>query len=202
MAASPLRRMMIVMCTAFVLALARTSAAASITLQWDPSSGSVAGYKVYVATAPCSYTQTFTVTSGTSFTYTSAIPGVLYYFAVSAYNAAGESTKSTPVASFSDPVLSGATPVKAAHLNELRSGINAARLARGLLPVVWAEPVVAGLTTVRASHLREMRTAIADVYSASGVAAPRFTDPSLTERVSLIKAVHVAELRTALVNCP
>ncbi len=63
--------------------------AQNVTLAWDPSPDStVVGYTVHVGVNPGSYAQTFDVGGGTtSFTFTQAVPGQYYYFAVSAYTA-------------------------------------------------------------------------------------------------------------------
>jgi hypothetical protein len=66
----------------------------------DPS---VTGYIVYVGTQPGTYTQNVNVGSATSYTLSTAVPGQLYCFAVSAY-AAGplEGPKSAEVCGYSD----------------------------------------------------------------------------------------------------
>jgi hypothetical protein len=48
----------------------------------------LAGYKVYYGTAPGSYSKSFTVTPGTTYTITGLAPGT-YYIAVTAYNTTG-----------------------------------------------------------------------------------------------------------------
>src|SRR5262245_9498341 len=70
------------------LAASRLAAADTITVMWDASSDpQVAGYIVYVGTQPGTYTQNFNVGTATSYTFTSAVPGQLYCFAVSAFAA-------------------------------------------------------------------------------------------------------------------
>lgn len=69
----------------------------SATLAWKAVAGTVSGYKVYVWDAPRSYTRTITVGTGTSTIVNSLPVGNTYYFAVTAYNSAGESTPSNTV---------------------------------------------------------------------------------------------------------
>ena len=69
----------------------------SATLAWNAVAGTVSGYKVYVWDAPRSYTRTITVGTGTSTIVNSLPVGKTYYFAVTAYNSAGESTPSNEV---------------------------------------------------------------------------------------------------------
>jgi hypothetical protein len=73
------------------------STTSSATLTWNAVTGAtVTGYKVYVGEAPRLYTRTITV-STTSSTVNSLTVGRTYYFAVTAYNSAGESTPSNEV---------------------------------------------------------------------------------------------------------
>ena len=86
------------------LAASRVAAADTITVMWDANPDpSVTGYIVYVGTQPGTYTQNVNVGSATSYTLSTAVPGQLYCFAVSAY-AAGplEGPKSSEVCGYSD----------------------------------------------------------------------------------------------------
>lgn len=70
----------------------------SATLTWDAiTSTTVSGYKVYVGDVPSQWIQTINVGTVTSYTVNSLTVGKAYYFAVSAYNSAGESPLSTVV---------------------------------------------------------------------------------------------------------
>jgi hypothetical protein len=86
------------------LAASRVAAADTISLMWDASpEPTVAGYIVYIGTQPGTYTQNVNVGPSTSYSFTTAVPGALYCFAVSAY-AAGpvEGPKSTEVCGYSN----------------------------------------------------------------------------------------------------
>lgn len=75
-----------------------TSTTSSATLKWNAiTSTAVSGYKVYVGEAPRQYSRTINVGSVTSSTVSSLTVGRTYYFAVTAYNSAGESSPSTEV---------------------------------------------------------------------------------------------------------
>jgi hypothetical protein len=77
--------------------------AQSITLAWDPSPDTdVVGYTVHVGINPGVFGQTFDVSgrTNTSFTYTQALPGQFYYFAVSAYNSQNVSSALSNVVSW------------------------------------------------------------------------------------------------------
>jgi len=76
------------------------AAGASATLAWDPVQG-VSGYRVYYGTASGSYEQLpgqgIDVGNSTIFTVAGLGSGTVYYFAVTAYHANGESGYSNEV---------------------------------------------------------------------------------------------------------
>lgn len=75
-----------------------SSTTSSATLKWNAVTGTtVSGYKVYVGEAPRQYSRTINVGTVTSSTVSSLAVGRTYYFAVTAYNSAGESMPSTEV---------------------------------------------------------------------------------------------------------
>ena len=121
-----------------------------------------------------------------------------YGFLVRVLGRAG-STFSLSMSSFTDdPLAAGVTPIRAVHIAELRTRIDAARVKVGLAGFAWTDASLStGTTGIKMRHLAELRTALADVYAAKGMTAPTFTDPVLTTATA-IKAVHIAELRAAL----
>ena len=88
---------------------ARTAAADTLTLMWDPSADTnVSGYLVYVGSQSGVYSNTYDVGNTTSFAYPNATAGQSYYFAVAAYYPGPViGTKSTEVSGTSNsaPVL-------------------------------------------------------------------------------------------------
>jgi len=55
-----------------------------------------------------------------------------------------------------------------------------------------------GTTTIKRSHLVELRAAVSAVFTARGLPAPVWTDPVITAAAPLVRAVHITELRTAV----
>jgi len=105
----------------------------------------------------------------------------------------------TPIANpFTDDALtSKLTIIRAIHINELRTRINAIRAAKGLTAFPWTDPTLTVHSTkVKAVHVTELRTALTQAYSAAGLTPPTFTDSSLLNMK--VKAIHIVELRAAV----
>jgi hypothetical protein len=98
-----------------------------------------------------------------------------------------------------DPLMVGTTPVKAAHITELRQAIAALRVRYGLDPSNWTDAsLVAGVTPVQAVHLTELRSSLKAVYTAAGRAVPTYTHATLTGGATVISAMDISELRVAV----
>jgi hypothetical protein len=104
---------------------------------------------------------------------------------------------SNPIAFSDDPLTARSTRVKAAHITELRQGIDQLRARYNLGAFGWTDAtIVPGVTTMKAVHLVELRTALSEVYAAAGRETPYFAVslvPGLT-----ISAAHIQELRAAV----
>ncbi len=101
--------------------------AGTVSLAWNASSGSVAGYRVYYGQTSGSYTSTAptapSLIGGTSYT-TPDLPAGTYYFAVKAFDSAGNSSgysnevvkaiTAAPAANFSASPVSGTAPLAVA----------------------------------------------------------------------------------------
>ena len=100
---------------------------------------------------------------------------------------------------FTDSVLvSGTTFVRAVHISELRSRVDALRAAESLEAFAWSDSTLTPeATMVKAVHVMELRTALDQVYSARKQTPPVYTDAALAGIG--VKAVHISELRTAVV---
>lgn len=98
-----------------------------------------------------------------------------------------------------DPIVAGVTPVRAIHLNELRTRIDAIRTARGLASFGWSTPSPSAGGTILAQHMVDLRTALAQAYTAAGLTSPVYADAVLSPGLP-VRAPHVMQLRSAVVG--
>ena len=92
------------------------------------------------------------------------------------------------------------SPIKALYVTELRSRIGALRTRFGLQPYNWTEPSLVAGMTIKAVHVTELREALGQAYSAANRTLAPFTDPVIVQRSTIIKGVHIRELRVAVVG--
>jgi len=119
-----------------------------------------------------------------------------YLYRVRAVNSAGSSAASASDLSttviFTDDALAAGGVVKAVHLAELRTAVDAVRAQAGLTAVGYSDAATAGVV-LKAVHITELRTDLDQAMSALGLPAGGWTDPALTGMA--IKPVHFQEIR-------
>jgi hypothetical protein len=97
-----------------------------------------------------------------------------------------------------DPIIPGTTFIKAVHITELRSRIDAIRVAKGLAPYAWSDPSLAvGWAPIRAQYIVDLRAALAQAYVAAGLSPPTYTDPVIGSGTT-VKVAHIADIRSAV----
>jgi hypothetical protein len=97
-----------------------------------------------------------------------------------------------------DPIVAGTTVIKAVHVTELRSRIDAIRAAKGLAAYAWNDPSLpGGAMLIRAQHILDLRAALTGAYVAAGLPPPLYTDPTFASGAS-VKAAHITEIRSAI----
>jgi hypothetical protein len=96
-----------------------------------------------------------------------------------------------------DPLISTATAIRAIHFYQLRGRIDALRKRFGLAPVMWTDPILTGLP-VNTSHVQQMRDALTAAFLAASVTPPVFTDDPLVARQTVIRTIHLQQLRDAV----
>jgi hypothetical protein len=97
-----------------------------------------------------------------------------------------------------EPLLGSSTVIRAVHITELRTRIDSLRRRFGLDGFTWMS--VQGGTTVAAQHITDLRNAIAQAYAAAAETPqlPDWTDPTIVPGQTVIRIVHVAEIRAAV----
>jgi glucose/arabinose dehydrogenase len=96
-----------------------------------------------------------------------------------------------------DPLVAGAT-IRAVHITQLRTRVDALRAQVALPPFAWTDTSLAPGAIVKAVHVAELRLALQQAYVADGQPAPTFSDTTLVPQTTVIKAIHIAELRDAV----
>ena len=176
---------------------ATATSSTAVALSWAASSGA-ASYEVWRSSQGGQFSLVLSPTS-TSASDTGLTANTTYLYKVRAVAAAGTSgfslTDAATTILFTDTSLAG-VPIKAVHLTELRTAINAMRIAAGLDAIYFTNPTVAsGSMTVKRVHLLELRAALNAARSALGLAALGYTNTTITARTTVISSAHVTELR-------
>lgn len=136
-------------------------------------------------------------TAGVSFTDSTAASGTAYFYRVQASNSAGTSPESaadlaTTVIFANDPLVANATKVRAVHLTQCRTAIEAVRSLAGLGGAAFTPGVGAG-TIIDDVHLTEMRVALDAARDLLGLSVGGYTDSSVAGIA--VKAAHFQEIR-------
>lgn len=165
-----------------------------VGISWNASQNATL-YEVRRKSAGGSYSIVGTL-SDTNFTDATAVGGQTYFYVVRALAGNVSSADSAPdhatTTIFTDqPLVAGTTPVKLAHLTQLRTAMNAFRAAAGLAPASFGDPAP---LVVSKAHLEALRTGLAQARQALGMSALTFTDAVPVT----IKAAHFQELRNAV----
>lgn len=132
-----------------------------------------------------------------SYSDTTVSPNTAYLYRVRAVTSSGTTGNSNAdlatTVMFADTTLAGMT-VKAMHLSELRTAVNAVRSLAGMTSQTFTDPATPG-TTIKAIHITELRTALGEALDVLGLPAIAYTDLSLTGLP--VKSVHFQQLRDA-----
>ncbi len=172
---------------------ATVSSPTSVTITWNAVAGaqtyevlrSTGGSPVQIGTSSSTRFTDSTAAANTTYRYQARVSG---------------GSSSTPVyaGTFSftdDPLVAGTTAVKATHIAQLRTDVNAMRVFGGLSATSFTNPTLTASTPIRAIHITELRSALNAARTALGMATVTFTDSSIAAGVTAIKAAHVRELR-------
>ncbi len=87
----------------FIFFVSAPSQSAQVVLQWDPSSGPVAGYRIYYGTSSRVYDSSLDVGNTTTCTLSNLQDGSSYYFAATAVGTSGEESDYSIEAVYESP---------------------------------------------------------------------------------------------------
>jgi hypothetical protein len=187
---------------AALLVPAASAQAGDVRLAWDPSpDAAVVGYIVYFGLEPGNYPYSVDVGAQTTYVISNLVVHARLYFIVRGYTAdrqlSAPSNEVSGLAGFTDhPLVPGVHQMRQVHFTEMRARLDTLRIANGLPPYEWL-PLAAG-SLIGSAHVSELRSAIYQVYQRRNLPFPSFTDPTLASRFTMIRAVHINELRAAI----
>ena len=95
-----------------------------------------------------------------------------------------------------EPIVAGSTSIKAAHLTQLRTAVNAVRASAGLGAATFTNAIAPGVV-ISAIDLAELGTSLDPARSAIGMPAIVYFYPGPFGS-GIIRAVHVQELRSGV----
>jgi hypothetical protein len=175
---------------------ATATSTSATTLSWSAVSG-VTDYEVWRSSADAPFSLLKTV-SGTSTTDTGLTGNTTYVYKVrgACGGAYGPLDAATTMLFTNDPLTAG-TAIRAIHVTELRTAIDAIRAAAGLEPASYSSAVAAG-SLIRRSDITEMRTALDFARSVLGLTALSYTDGTITAGTTAVKAAHITDLRNGV----
>jgi RHS repeat-associated protein len=189
--------------------LAASPSSGNVALSWSAASGAIK-YRIERKGAGGAYTSIGTTTS---ITFTDNVgSGSAYLYKVCAADGSGNCTSGysnvvlgAAVPFITDPTIitfvenpSLATSVKAAHITELRSAVNAVRSLAGLPAASWTNlTLTPGFTVIRADDVRDLRLKLDEALTALGVQTSAYTDTTLAtgQNGTLVRRIHITELR-------
>jgi hypothetical protein len=177
-------------------AVGSQSGAAQVSLTWTAAGGATS-YDVRLLNIVGGTFSTVTTTSGLSYNHTGISLAAGYVYQIVANTGAYSNLDLAVPMDYTDPSLTTATTIKAAHFNELRTGVNAARSAVGL-PTVTFTDTLSSTMAIKRVHLIELRSGLDDARATLGLTPVSYTDSTITAGSTMIKAQHILDLRGGL----
>jgi hypothetical protein len=168
-----------------------------VGIQWNTSAGATS-YNVYRSANGATYSLAGS-TASTSLNDAGRSPDTAYLYKVRAVNGI-ESTDSsidlaTTVMFTDDPLVVQGTLVKAAHITELRTAVDAVRALTVLGAGSYTDPTLTpNVTTVQAAHINDLRNALDAARSTLTLSALSYGE-TVTASTTSIKTSHIEELR-------
>jgi hypothetical protein len=169
----------------------------SVSLTWNAAAGAT-GYKISRSSNLFSFSQIGT-SGSPSYTDNTASAGTSYLYTVRATDGTNDSANSNSdlatTVIFTDPTLiTGTTKVKAAHISELRTAVNAVRVLAGIGTTTFTDPTLSSSIVIKNVHVSQLRSALDTARSTLALTAQGYTDFPITGGTT-VKAAHINQLR-------
>jgi RHS repeat-associated protein len=103
-------------------------------------------------------------------------------------------TTDATICAASDSPCGELTTIKHEHITELRAAVNAVRSLANLSSISTPNPATGDL--IYGTNVTDLRSELNDALVALNITTSSYTDNTITATVTLIKAVHIRELRT------
>jgi Fibronectin type III domain len=179
----------------------------SVSISWSAPGGTTPDqYDVYRSSNGTTYSQINFVNHPTTvYVDNTASADTAYLYKVRSAGAGGtnESTDSnrdlaTTVLFTDDPLVAQSTLVKATHITQLRTAVNAVRTLASLGAGSYTDPsLTVNVTPAKAAHINDLRTAIDAARSNLTLTALSYGE-TVTGGATSIKASHITELRNGV----
>ena len=177
--------------------VATAATPAQVQISWNASSGATQ-YEVLRATSAAGPYTSIITTASLAWNDNTASGSTTYLYRVRGIDASARQSPlsapdiATTLLFTEDPLLAGATIIKAVHLLELRQAVNSVRAAAGLAAATFTDPAP---TLVKAVHLDELRNALTPARTLLGVPTISYTEPALGSGTTVVKAAHLQQVR-------
>lgn len=182
--------------------LATATGGTSVNVSWTNAPGATS-YNVYRSTNNSTFTKISSdgAVLSTPFVDGTAVANTAYAYRVRSVQSAVESTDSnkdfTVTVVYTDPnITAQSTTIKAAHITQLRTAVNALRtLNAGQVAFSFTDAALNSTIAAKVVHITQLRTELSSVRVALGFSAfTPATDPTVNTS-TLIKKAHIDELR-------
>jgi hypothetical protein len=179
--------------------VAAATSGTSVQISWTAAAGAT-GYKVYRSTNNSAFTVVGTP-AASPFTDNTASADTAYMYKVTSTDGVTESGFSNSdfatTVVFTDSIAVNTTLIKAIHITQLRTAVNALRTLNGGQGAFGFTDAALASVNIKAVHMNELRTQLNNVRTALGASTLSFTD-TVTAGTTLVKKVHVDELRAGV----
>lgn len=187
--------------------VAASASSTSVTVSWSlPAGETPARYNVYRSSNGTAWSLAgFVSHPASSFLDTTASAGTAYLYKVRSAGSGGgnESADSNrdlavTVIFTDEPLIAATTRVRAAHVTELRTAVNAVRVLAALGAGTYTDATLTpGVTRIKRAHIVDLRAALDAARSALALGALVYGE-SLTAGVTRVRKSHIEELRAGV----